>query len=109
MNIIINGRHLEITDSMKSEAEKRISHELSRYDNLITSVRAVLEKEKRDFSVEILLHINGHEVVSKVTGLEFYPAFDSALAKVHTQLAKIMDKIQSRHHAQPLRDATESL
>ncbi len=108
MNIIINSRHLDITEAIRKRVEDKVSSALSLYENVITSVRVLLEKEntKNYFSVDVSVHIAKRDLIASASGAEFYAVLDEAIAKLETQAVKTMDKIRS-HQAEPLRDAAE--
>lgn len=108
MNIIINSRRLEVTEAIRKRVEDKLGGALSLYENIITSVRVLLEKEagRNFFSVELVAHMTKHELVASASGPEFYAVLDDAADKLEVQAVRIMDKIRS-HQAEPLRDAAE--
>lgn len=99
MLFTISGKHLDITDAIRSYAEDK-SSKLPRYYNSITSVEFVLEgNEGGKQSVEIIAR-GEHSNVFVVTevGADIYTCIDIALHKLERQLHRKKEKQRNYKH-----------
>jgi len=98
MNISIVGRHLELTDAIKSHIESGIET-LKKYQLNIISVRAIIAVEEKKglktVSVEFTINIaHKNTVVIKQKDKDLYTAIDTAISKAHKVLRREHDKIK---------------
>lgn len=94
MNIIVNGRHLEITPALRSYAEEKIG-KFQKYISNITEAVVTLSIEKYRHKAEVLLKVNGVLIQAEgVTG-EIYSAIDDVVEKLGKQVIKYKGKLQS--------------
>src|SRR5512143_4000849 len=96
MNIIVNGRHLEITPALKTYAEEKVKKfERYLYDISEATVTLSIEKKYRH-KAEVLLKANGVLIQAEgVTG-EIYSSIDEVVEKLERQVKKYKDKLVSR-------------
>ena len=99
MLFTISGRHLEITDAVRSYAEDK-SSKLPRYYNSITSVEFVLEgNEGGNQAVEIIARGEHSNVfVATETGSDIYACIDIALHKLERQIRRKKEKQRNNKH-----------
>jgi putative sigma-54 modulation protein len=99
MLFTISGRHLEITDAIRSYAEDK-SSKLPRYYNSITSVEFVLEgNEGGNQAVEVIARGEHSNVfVASETGSDIYACIDIALHKLERQLRRKKEKQRNNKH-----------
>ncbi len=94
MNIIVNGRHLEITPALKSYAEDKIGR-FDKYLSNITEAVVTLSVEKYRHKAEVMLKLNGVMIqAEEVTG-EVYSAIDEVVEKLEKQVVKHKEKLLS--------------
>lgn len=94
MNIIVNGRHLEVTSALKSYAEEKI-RKFDRYLSNITEAIVTLSIEKYRHKAEVLLKANGVLIQAEgVTG-EIYSSIDEVVEKLERQVKKYKEKLVS--------------
>lgn len=99
MNIIINGRHLEITPALKSYAEKKIS-KISRYLSNVSEAIVTITVEKYRHKVEVLLKVNGVLIQAEgITG-EVYSSIDEVVEKLERQIKKYKEKLVSHRKSE---------
>jgi putative sigma-54 modulation protein len=103
MLFTISGRHLEITDAIRSYAEEKTS-KLPRYYNSITSVEVVLEgNEGGNQNVEIIARGEHSNVfVAHETGSDIYACIDLAMHKLERQLRRKKEKQRNNKHITPV-------
>lgn len=92
MNILVNGRHLEITPALKAYAEEKIK-KFERYLSNITEATVTMSVEKYSHKVEVLLKANGLMIQAEgVTG-EIYSAIDEVVEKLDKQVKRYKEKL----------------
>jgi putative sigma-54 modulation protein len=92
MEIIISGRHLVVTDSLRAYAEEKLQ-KIAAHVPKLTSARIVLDQEKAWQLVEITLHGKHLNLVATARTEEMYASIDEAIAKLDKQLHKFVEKI----------------
>ena len=99
MNVIINGRRLEITPALRSYAEERIGR-FEKYLSSISEAVVTLSVEKYRHKAEVLLKVNGVMIQAEgVTG-EIYSSIDEVVEKLEKQIKKYKGKLQSHRKAE---------
>ena len=95
MNIIITGRHMELTDNLKNYAEEKIK-KFKKYLGSITEAVITLSVEKYRHRAEVLLRVNGGVPIQaeSITG-EMYSSIDDVMEKLERQVKKYKEKIVS--------------
>ncbi len=91
MNIIITGRHLELTDNLKNYAEVKIQKFKKYFDN-ITEATITLSVEKYRHKAEVLLRVNGLMLQAESVTGEMYSSLDEVAEKLERQVKKQKDK-----------------
>ncbi|CUI16019.1 conserved hypothetical protein [Candidatus Protochlamydia naegleriophila] len=99
-NIKITGRQVEITDSMKDYAMEKIS-KIERFMNRIIDINVVMDIQKIDHRVEIILKAGHTKITSQASTQDMYASIDKAVAKLEAQIRRYKSKIQD-HHAKSL-------
>jgi putative sigma-54 modulation protein len=94
MNIIINGRHMELTENLKGYAEEKI-RKFKKYLNNISEATVTLSVEKYRHKAEVLLKVNGSMIQAEgITG-EMYSSIDEVAEKLERQVKKHKEKVVS--------------
>jgi putative sigma-54 modulation protein len=94
MNIIVTGRHLEITPALKTYAEKKIKR-FDRYLSNIAEAIVTISVEKYRHKVEVLLKANGILIQAEgITG-DVYSSIDGVTEKLERQVKKYKEKLVS--------------
>lgn len=89
MLITITGKHIEITDAIRSHAEDKVS-KLSKYYDNVNKVEVIIDGSvSTNLSVEVLARTeHGKVFISTEKGAELYSCIDMAVHKVEGQLRK---------------------
>ena len=105
MNIIITGRHLELTDAMKDHIQ-RVVNESEKYNLDIHTAHVTVEKDKKDFfTVEIIMNIpKKGTVVVHYKDKDMYAAIDKAKDKLEKLLRRYHDKITDHHKKEKIEE-----
>lgn len=94
MNILVNGRHLEITPALKNYAEEKIK-KFERYSSDITEAIVTLSVEKYRHKAEVLMKANGILIQAESVTGEIYSAIDDVSEKLDRQVKKYKEKLVS--------------
>jgi putative sigma-54 modulation protein len=104
MNIIVTGRHLEVTSALKNYAEKKIK-KFDRYLSNISEAVVTLSVQKYRHKVEVLLKVNGVLIQAEgITG-EVYSSIDEVVEKLERQIKKYKEKLVSHRKSEGKTDA----
>jgi putative sigma-54 modulation protein len=95
-NIQITGRHVEITESMKDYAIDKIS-KIERFMNRIIDVNVIMDIQRMDHRVDIILKAGNTKITSKASTTDMYVSIDQAVDKLETQLLRYKSKLQDHH------------
>ena len=94
MNIIVNGRNIDVTPALRKYAEDKISR-FERYLSNITEAIVTMTVEKYRHKVEVLLKANGVLIQAEgITG-EIYSSIDDVVEKLEKQVKKYKEKMVS--------------
>ncbi len=91
MNIIINCKHMDLTQTIKDYAEGKIGR-FSKYLASISEAVVTLSVEKYRHTAEVQLHVNGSVIKAESTTGELYSSIDGVVEKLARQVKKIKDK-----------------
>jgi len=95
-NIQITGRHVEITDSMKDYAIEKIS-KIERFMNRIIDVNVIMDIQRMDHRVEIILKAGNTKITSKASTTDMYISIDQAVNKLEAQVLRYKSKLNDHH------------
>jgi putative sigma-54 modulation protein len=95
MNIIVSGRHLEITPALKNYAEEKLK-KFERYLSDISEAFVTLSIEKKyRHKAEVLIKVNGYLIQAEGVTAEIYSSIDEVSDKLERQLKKYKEKLVS--------------
>jgi putative sigma-54 modulation protein len=97
MNISIVGRHVDLSDSIKSHLESGLEA-LTKFNLDIISVRTILSSDekrgKKSLSAELTLNIaHRNSIAVKTKDKDLYVAIDTAISKAQKVLRREHDKV----------------
>ncbi|MEJ2696308.1 MAG: ribosome-associated translation inhibitor RaiA [Candidatus Sulfobium sp.] len=95
MNVIVNGRHLEVTPALKSYAEEKVK-KFERYISEVSEAVVTLSIEKKyRHKAEVLLRVNGYLIQAEGVTDEIYASIDEVSEKLERQVKKYKEKLVS--------------
>lgn len=98
MQLSITGRHINITDALRSYVTSKITRIERHYDH-ITNVQVVLAVNKVGQTAEAVVHAGrGHEIFADAEAEDLYAAVDALSDKLDRQLIKHKEKL-ANHRA----------
>ncbi len=105
MQISVTGRHVEITDSIRTYAEDRVRHDLSDFTR-VEFVHVILDVEKYRHIAEIVVQAKNHiRLEADHESDQMYASIDEAVEKMARQLRRLRDKVQNHKNRTSLADA----
>lgn len=99
--IRFTGRHVSVTDAMRTHAEEKLGHLHLDYPRIMEA-HVILNVEKYRHFAEIILHCGNHITIeaSEETP-DMYASIDAAVTKVGQQMRKYKTKILRSHRPRP--------
>lgn len=98
MEIIVTGRHMDITPAIRDYASDKVA-KLPRYFDRIQSIEVVAHKNDRQHEMEIIVHVDRSDpFLCKTAGPDLYACIDEAVNKLERQLTDYKDKLRNRKH-----------
>ncbi len=94
MNIIVNGRHLEITPALKNYSVEKMS-KFEKYLSSISEAVVTLSVEKYRHKAEVLMKVNGYMIQAESVTGEIYSSIDEVVEKLEKQIVKYKEKLQT--------------
>jgi len=94
MNIIVNGRHLEVTPALKNYAEEKI-RKFEKFLPEGSDATVTLSVEKYRHKAEVLLKTNGVLIQAESVTGEIYSSIDEVSEKLDRQVKKYKEKHSS--------------
>jgi len=91
MKIIISGHHVEITSSLRSYIENKLSR-LERRSDQIATVQVILSINKLEQKAEATLQVNGGALFADAESRDMYVSIDALAHKLDRQLTKRKEK-----------------
>ena len=92
MRITITGKNMEITDSLRSAVEDRLS-KLDRFFAKDTEVHVTLSVEKERKKIEVTIPVRGNIIRSEQESNDMYVSIDLVEEVIERQLKKYKNKI----------------
>jgi len=110
MKLVIQGKNIEITDSLREYVTQKIEKAVSHFQNLITEVDVHLSvaRNPRINSkqvAEVTIYVNGSVVRAEEGSENLYATIDLVADKISRQLRKYKEKRHDKTHA-PVKTAT---
>jgi putative sigma-54 modulation protein len=94
MNIVVNGRHLEVTPALRNYAEEKIK-KFKKYLPDASEAIVTLSIEKYRHKAEVLLKTNGVLIQAESVTGEIYSSIDEVSEKLDRQVKKYKGKTTS--------------
>mgnify|MGYP000412773546 CR=1 FL=1 len=97
MQVKVTGRHMSVTEAMKSYAEEK-AQKLIRYFNRIQEIRVVLDFDGTRPMVEFIVDVErASDFVASETNDDMYAAIDKTADKLEAQLHKHKERLRGHH------------
>jgi putative sigma-54 modulation protein len=100
MQIIINGHHLDITDSIREAVNGKLK-KLQQHFPDIALLNVILTVEKHQQIAEVTTHFLGQDFTAKASAEDLYQAIGDMANKLGQLLKRQKDKVKSHSHDKP--------
>lgn len=107
MNIIVNGRHLEVTPALKNYSEDKIK-KFAKFLPEGSEAIVTLSVEKYRHKAEVLLKTNGVLIQAESVTGEIYSSIDEVSEKLDRQVKKFKEKQSSHRKGAPAKQSEAS-
>ena len=97
MNLVISGRHVAVTPSIRSYLESKLSKIRRHFDHII-GVNVILAADHLAREVEVSCHVAGKEIFVKSGDPDLYAAIDAVADKLDRQIIKYKDRLHAHPH-----------
>jgi len=94
MQVSITGHHVDVTDSLKTHVEEKISI-LERHFDHVVDVHVILTVEKLQHKAEATVQISGAKLFAEDVQEDMYAAIDNMVDKLDRQIVKFKEKNQN--------------
>ena len=96
MQILVTGRHVEVTDEVREYVETKAGR-LTKYYDRIHEIEVILDHESEQFSVEMIVRADRkHTFVARGIGPHTFALVDEIVVKLERQLTKHKEKNRNR-------------
>ncbi len=101
MQIQISSKHMELTPAIESYITKKVDR-LLRFFDRIQQVEVVVDKEKTDYTLEIIADVERHDpFISKANHEDLYACIDLGIDRAVRQLRDHKSKLRDNKHHTP--------
>lgn len=98
MDIMVSGRHMDITDAIRAYAEEKVA-KLPRYFDRVQQIEVIVCKADKHHELEVIVHADKTDpFICKVEGEDLYACIDEAVDKLERQLTDHKDRLRNRKH-----------
>ena len=94
MQVSVTGHHVEVTDSLRTHVEEKISKLKRHFDN-VTDVHVILTVEKLEQKAEATVQVSGAKLFANDVQADMYQAIDNMVDKLDRQIIKHKEKTGS--------------
>ena len=102
MQLIITGRHFDITEGIKEHIKEKVA-KFEKYLTKIIEVHVILGIERERQMAEIVLHSSDVKLLGKEESGDMYTSIDAAASKIEHQLRDRKERLK-HHKRKPLKE-----
>ena len=99
MEIVVTGKHLDVTDAIREYAQEKLS-KLPRYFDRVQWIEVIATKAERQwYEVQVIAHVEHHDpFVAHDREQDLYACIDVVCDKMERQLTDYKEKLRNRKH-----------
>ncbi len=100
MEIQVNGKQIDIGDTLREHVAERMEERVSKYFDRAVDAHVTFSRDAHMIRVDCSVHA-GHAIVmqSHASAGEPYTAFDQALERIETRLRRYKRRLRNHHNA----------
>ncbi len=106
MQIIVTGKHLEITEAIKTRIEDGLAGIFAEKTLKVSTIRVMVEYDKPRFTVDVVVNMKQHDFTAGSEDFDVYKAIAAVVEKIRSQVDKYLTRVQD-HDRDPLRDVEQ--
>ena len=106
MEVIISGRHMEVTEAMENHVQAHIE-KLPRFDDQIRRITVTLSDDSGEQCVEAIAKCHKATLVANASSHSIYASIEDAFSKLERRVARFHDRLVSKN-AREAHRASES-
>jgi putative sigma-54 modulation protein len=103
MNIIIRGKHIELTEALKDYVNKRVG-KLAKYSDDFMDIQVTLLVERDRHRVEVTAPLSGIILRGEEETEDMYSSIDMVVEKLERQIDKYRTRIDKRLRSKAIKD-----
>jgi putative sigma-54 modulation protein len=98
MKIEYTGRHIEVTEAIKSHAESHFSRIEHLFNGNNTKAHIIIAVEKAGHRAEVILKWKDHVLTAESVVDDMYKSLTKTIDKIEKQALKLKKKVIDKHH-----------
>lgn len=101
MQIMVTGRHVEVTDEVREYVRDKAG-KLTKFYDRIHEIEVILDHQSEEFTAEMIVRADHkHTFVASDTGPDTFKLIDAIAEKLGRQLKKLKEKRRSHKGGMP--------
>lgn len=105
MQVLITGRHMEMTEALQDYVKSKVEH-VGKYLENIKEADVILSVEKYRHSAEVTIKANGITINGEEETADMYSSIDLVMEKIERQVKKYKEKIRHHKTRQPIKESS---
>lgn len=102
MQLSVSGHHVELTDSLRTYVETKVS-KIERHFDIVQDVHCILTVEKLRHKAEAKANVNGGTIYADAVEEDMYAAIDALIDKLDRRVRKHKEKLVDHHARETLK------
>ena len=98
MQIVVQGKHLDVGDALRSHVNTRLDEVLGKYAERPVEAVVTFSKDAHEFVCDASVHLStGMKVQAKGRATDVYEGFDGAAERMEKQLRRYKRRLKDHH------------
>ena len=97
MQILVTGRHVNVTEEIKGYAGKK-AEKLPRFYDRVQAIEVILDHEGDDFTVDMIVTAGRENFIAHEAGTDMFTLVDLVTYKLERQLRRHKERFRNRKH-----------
>lgn len=98
MRIQVNGKHIDVGESLTSHVEAQLNESVSKYSERPVEAVVTFSKDRHEFVSDATVHLStGLTTKAKGRATDIYEAFDGCLERMEKQLRRYKRRLKDHH------------
>ena len=99
MNVQINGKQIDIGNSLSSHAKNKVTELILKYSKSATGSSITFSKDRHEYFCDISIHLaTGMTVQAKGKATDIYDSFENSREKISKQLRRYKRRLKNHHN-----------